>query len=182
MASGLASSPPSSFFRQHLAKLDTEGHGGKGQDPHPKCTVSPLPHMVHLPSSSRLSSFSASVFPLQCWGLSPGPQSRMPHPEFCLFWKRDLGQLLRPPPPAEIRCAYGLEPHTWLITGFISVSLERSIQIKRGSPPQVPWGMTTHTGSPGHTLLHLFGPLELRIVNGLICALGLYSENYACEA
>lgn len=60
-----------------------------------------------------------------------------------------------------------------------SVSLERNIQIKSGgrlTSPRVPWGVTTCAGSPGPTLLlellHLFGPLELRIVNGLVCALG----------
>lgn len=34
--------------------------GGSG--PHPESTVSPLPHVVHPPSSSLLSSFSASLF------------------------------------------------------------------------------------------------------------------------
>lgn len=81
-------------------------------------------------------------------------------------------------------------PHTWLVTDSscpfhqFSVSLKRNIQIKRGglpTSPRAPWGVTVRTGSPMPTLLlvllHLFGSLELRIVNGLVCALGSYAEN-----
>lgn len=62
VVSELASSPPSSFFRQNSAKLDAEGHGGEGQDPTRKDSLSTYPRGTSALFLPPCLLFSLSVF------------------------------------------------------------------------------------------------------------------------